>query len=401
MKSLFFRFCLLACIPLFCVACSDSVKLTGDEFLIEGQISDVEDGTVINLMRWDESMGKRVASDTLRNGRFIFKEKAESYTDKLSITPQGDGFPPMSLYVWAAPGVKVKIKGKGKLHPLWKVRSSVPYQKEQNLYTDKSRNIIAEFARISTERNDAVSKIMTASSREESIPYRNIVDSLTVISDSLMIIEYSAYVDILTKTNITPIWLEKMLNLAWLVEPSKENKKYYGELRKKVEVLYGRMSEEDKNTLYGARITAQLFPPAVVGVGDDFADTDLLDASGNTKRLADYSGKYLLLDFWSRGCGPCIMALPEMKEISETYSEKLTIISISLDTDAMWKEAMSEHDMPWVNIRDPKGYGGLAANYGVRGIPNYTMISPEGKVIDKWMGFGDGLLKRKVGENIK
>ena len=95
------------------------------------------------------------------------------------------------------------------------------------------------------------------------------------------------------------------------------------------------------------------------------------------------------------------MALPEMKEISETYSEKLTIISISLDTDAMWKEAMNEHDTPWINIRDPKGYGGLAANYGVRGIPNYTMISPEGKVIDKWMGFGDGHLKRKVGENIK
>jgi len=208
-------------------------------------------------------------------------------------------------------------------------------------------------------------------------------------------------VDILEKTNITSIWLDKMRIIAWLVTPSKENKEYYGELRKKVEALYGRMSKEDKNTLHGAYITAQLFPPDIVGVGDDFADTDLLDMSGNVKHLADYSGKYLLLDFWSRGCAPCIMALPEMKEISETYSEKLTIISISLDTDAMWKETMNEHDMPWVNIRDPKTYGGLAANYEVHGIPNYTMISPEGKIVDKWSGFGDGYLKRKVGENIK
>ena len=401
MKRSFFRFCLLSSIILFSIACSRSGKLSGDEFLIEGQISGVENGIVIDLMRRDGNIGKRVTSDTIINGRFMFKEKAESNTDKLSISPQGDGFPPMSLQVWAAPGAKIKIKGNGKLHPLWNVKSSVPYQKEQNLYKDKSRDIIAEIARISVERNDAISKIMAASSREESIPYRNIVDSLYVISDSLKVIEYSAYVDILEKTSITPIWLEKMNNMAWLVQPSEENKEYYSELRKKAETLYDRMSEEDKHTFYGANIVVKLFPPTVVGIGDDFADTDLLDASGNVKHLADYLGKYVLLDFWSRGCGPCIMALPEMKEISETYREKLTIISISLDTDTMWKEAMSEHDMPWVNIHDPKGYGGLAANYGVEGIPSYIMISPEGKIVDKWSGFGTGYLKRKVSENIK
>jgi hypothetical protein len=29
------------------------------------------------------------------------------------------------------------------------------------------------------------------------------------------------------------------------------------------------------------------------------------------------------------------------------------------------------------------------------------MISPEGKVVDKWGGYGKGSLKRKVSENIK
>jgi hypothetical protein len=56
--------------------------------------------------------------------------------------------------------------------------------------------------------------------------------------------------------------------------------------------------------------------------------------------------------------------------------------------------------MPWVNIRDPKAYGGLAANYGVSGIPNYVMISPEGKVVDNWSGFGTGSLKKKMKEHI-
>ena len=388
-------------ITLLGVACSRSVKLQGNEFLIEGEISGVEDGAVINLVRWDEFSGKIIASDTLRNGRFMFKEEAESNTDKLSISPRGEGFPPMSLYVWAAPGAKIKIKGNGKLHPLWEVKSSVPYQKEQDLYKNKSRYIIVESARISIERNAAMSKVIAASSREESIPYRKIVDSLDVIADSLWLTGILEDVDIIEKTNISPIWLEKMVSVAYKSTPSNDGEEYYDDLRKRAETLYGRMSKEDKNTLYGSRITAYLFPPTVVGVGDDFADTDFLDINGNTKHLSDYSGKYLLLDFWSRGCGPCIMALPEMKEISETYSENLTIISISLDADANWKEAMTEHDMPWVNIRDPKSWGGLAANYGVTGIPHYAIISPEGKVVDKWAGFGTGYLKRKVGENIK
>ena len=57
--------------------------------------------------------------------------------------------------------------------------------------------------------------------------------------------------------------------------------------------------------------------------------------------------------------------------------------------------------MPWVNIRDPKGMGGLAVSYGIVAIPNYIMISPEGKIIDRWAGFEDGFLKRKMAENIK
>ena len=402
MKRLFFGFCLLASIILFGLACSRSEKLSGDEFLIEGELSGVEDGTVIDLVRWDENTGKVIASDTLRNGHFIFKENAESDTDKLSVSPRGEDFPSMSLHVWAAPGVKIKIKGSGKIHPLWSVISSAPYQKEQNLYTDKSRDIIAESASISIERSKVIPKIMSASSREEALPYMKIVDSLDAIAEPLWLAQIFADVELMEKaSDISLIWLEKMVSVAYYSKPSNDSKEYYGELREKAEKLYGKMSEENKNTLYGARITANLYPPTIVGVGDDFIDADFLDINGNTKHLSDYSGKYLLLDFWSSGCGPCIMAFPEMKEIADNFRENLTIISISLDSDSRWKEALDTHNLTWTNIRDPKSYGGLAANYGVVGIPYYAIISPEGKVVDKWGGYGEGLLKKKVEELIR
>ena len=408
MKS-FCRLCLLACMAFFSVACSDSVKLTGNEFLIEGKISGVEDGVVITLSRMQDDVGISIASDTVRDGCFTFKEEALSNPERMMMIARGDGFPSMYLNIWVAQGAKIKVKGEGKSFPAWEVKSSIPSQKEANQYANKSRNIIRRIAEIRTEATDLRIKVMTDYTAAESLEdkknielaYRKSVDSLEVIEDSLDIMRVFADIGIMEKTNISPIWLDKMKGISITLKYSDTNAENADNIRRKAEELYNRMSEEDKTTPTGYQITANLFPPIVAEVGDIMIDGSFLDINGNTKSLSDYSGKYILLDFWSRGCGPCIMALPEMKEVSETYCDNLTIISISLDADVVWKEALSSHDMPWVNIRDPKGYGGLAANYGVNAIPNYVIISPEGKIIDKWEGFGKGLIKIKVSENIK
>ena len=394
MKRLLFHLCLLACVTLISVAGLE--KLSEGEFIIEGEITGVEDGVVIDLCRVDDSgVGQRLVSDTIRNGRFFFREKALSNPEKMNIISMAAGFPTTILEVWVAPEAKIKIEGKGKLLTTWEVKSSIPHQEEENRYKNNIRAIIVETARLSLENRNLREKAMTASA-DEAVAYKKALDSLSVLRREIYSKANFANAEFMLNSNISAVWLDKMLNLTGQLRGSNDV-----ELRKKIENLYNMMSEEDKNTPIGDRITVNLFPPPIVGVGDYFADTDFLDKNDNTKHLSDYLGKYLLLDFWSMGCGPCIAALPEMKEISEIYRESLTIISISIDTDTRWRLAMDNIEMPWVNIRDPKGWGGLAANYGVYGIPNYVMISPEGKVVDKWMGFGNGLIKKKVSENIK
>ena len=407
-KKYFFRCAIFLCIMVFGFACSRSEKLVGNEFLIEGELSGVEDGIEIRLLRWEGESGTLIASDTIRNGRFMFKEETIVDVERLTLNSRYDGFPSMYLNVWITPGAKIKIKGKGKIHPLWEVKSSVPYQKEENRYTNNSRDLIEENSRLSVESAVLRTKARTADSNDEALTYKAAADSLAIIHTSLMIKLFLANMDFMIKSDISPVWLDKLfestnvLRIFNLGIPLLKNiDDYEDEFRKKAEALYSRMSEKDKTTPIGYRITVNIFPLTIVEVGDYMADADLLDVNGNTKRISDYSGKYLLLDFWSIGCGPCIAAIPEMKEISETYRDKLTIISISLDNNNNWKEAMTEHDMPWVNIRDPKAIGGLAANYGFVGMPFYVMISPEGKVVDIWTGYDTGYLKEKVSENIK
>ena len=386
-------------ITLFSVACmrSEKLSISGNEFLIEGEISGVKGSVVVYLGNADGS----IASGKLKNGRFILKGEATSETEQMNISVEGDGFPSISsANIWVAPGAKIKIKGNGSLHTLWEVESSVPYQQEENLYEKNNRDLIAEISRLNVERND-LRKKRNASSGNKALAYRAAADSVNAIYDALRDKLFFSYMDIMEKTDISPVWFDKMEIIASRLMYNDDGSEYYSENRKKAETLYGRMSEEDKTTLIGSKIMTYLFPPTVVVVGDDFADTDLLDINGDTKHISDYSGKYLLLDFWSLGCGPCIAAIPEMKEISETYKEKLTIISISLDTDTNWKKAMEIHDMPWVNIRDPKSFGGLAANYGVYGIPHYIFISPEGKIVVQGSGYSKGSLKKSASEYIK
>ena len=399
MKKTFLNLILLVCIALLGVACSNSTKLTGNEFLIEGRISGVDDGIVVFLLSERSN-----TLDTIKNGRFMFKEKALSNPERMGIAVIGEGFPSMYLSVWAAPGAKIKIRGKDKMVPLWEVKSSVSYQKEANRYTNDSRDIIAEIARIGLEYNELQRQRNTVSSDDEILELRKTATTLDARRNSLSVKQLFNDVVIMEKTKTSPIWFEKMRNLSVIVRNSERydlDDEQTAYLRKKADELYGKFSEDDKNTALGQEIIANLFPPKLVSIGDNFADADLSDINGNTKNLSDYLGKYLLLDFWASWCGPCIMALPEMREIAETYRDNLLIISISLDPDAEWKRAMREHNMPWVNLRDSQSIGGLAAAYGVNSIPNYVLISPEGIIVDKWAGYGTGSLKRKMSENIE
>ena len=100
MKKLFFKLCLLACITLLGVACSNSSKLTDNEFIIEGKVSGLEDGAVISLFKFDDSVGNLITTDTLRNGRFAFREKVESNQEMWGVLHRSNG---RMITVWAAP----------------------------------------------------------------------------------------------------------------------------------------------------------------------------------------------------------------------------------------------------------------------------------------------------------
>lgn len=162
----------------------------------------------------------------------------------------------------------------------------------------------------------------------------------------------------------------------------------------KLQWLYKRLTPENKASLEGESIAGALNPPKVPQKGEMFADFSGTDTTGIVCKLSDIAGKgkYVLLDFWSVGCGPCHAAFPQMKEIYAKYGDRLEIVGVSLDaTKGRWRDVIRWRELPWKHISDGKGnYGGAYMLYRIEAMPTYILINPQGKIVERWYpGQGD------------
>jgi thiol-disulfide isomerase/thioredoxin len=70
----------------------------------------------------------------------------------------------------------------------------------------------------------------------------------------------------------------------------------------------------------------------LVSDADQFASLVLEDLRGNKVRLADWSGKVVLLSFWATWCRPCVDELPDLGRLAAKYRDRgFVILAASLD----------------------------------------------------------------------
>ena len=363
-----------------------------NEITIDGKLTNVKDGLVVTLFRTDGRVGTTIATDTIENGQFHFKVKPENELDRLDLMVRSEEFPSMSRKLFATPNTHIEVIGKDNLIYTWEVKSNVKEQQEFDHYLYAVKDLWNEYQKKAAEMSACWGVLDSSTATEEE--KKAAKEKMSLIynqTEEIQLDIHTKEIVLMKEMPVTFVWLDKMYGLSMGV---RYNSNY--PLKDEALALYQRMTDADKNTELGKQITVNMFPPDVVKIGDDMADGDLYDLEGNLHHLAELKGKYLLLDFWSSGCGPCIMALPEMGELQEKYADKLTVVSLSSDTEKRWKAASAQHKMTWKNWSDKKQTGGLYAKYGVNGIPHYVLISPEGKMIDTWMGYGKGSLMRQL-----
>lgn len=113
--------------------------------------------------------------------------------------------------------------------------------------------------------------------------------------------------------------------------------------------------------------------------------------------LDDYKGKYLLIDFWSTWCGPCIQEIPNLRALyGKTDRLRFEIISIVGDSSASdLMTSIEKHEIVWPQILSDSE-NNITKNYRVNGYPTTFLVNPEGIIIEKDLRGGE--LDEKVEE---
>ena len=91
------------------------------------------------------------------------------------------------------------------------------------------------------------------------------------------------------------------------------------------------------------------------------------------------------------------MDSPELLRAYNKYKDKgLEIIGVSLNKNKTnWENAVKDNGIIWTTVSDLKGFAGeVPLTYDIYIIPTYFIIGPNGKIIDKFQGWG------KVGKEL-
>lgn len=104
-------------------------------------------------------------------------------------------------------------------------------------------------------------------------------------------------------------------------------------------------------------------------------------------KLADLRGKYVLLDFWTTGCGPCHADFPSVNLLHEFYKDRGLVV-IGMHDNSVPAEAVKRHvekiGLPFPNFVDyPDGRTVTAyQRHGIaNSVPSYVLIGPDGNVL--------------------
>ncbi len=120
----------------------------------------------------------------------------------------------------------------------------------------------------------------------------------------------------------------------------------------------------------------------LIGAGKPEIDFDITTPEGRKMKLSDLKGKVVYLDFWSRGCVPCINEMKDAKKVRDHFKDKpVAFVYVSEDeNDSVWRMAIKQFEIDGINTRLDKGKTSeLVQKYEAGSIPCHFLIDREGK----------------------
>lgn len=167
-----------------------------------------------------------------------------------------------------------------------------------------------------------------------------------------------------------------------------------------LKTIYAGMSSPIRESMGGRRLASIIRSREAGRVGTMAFAFAVKDKDGRDLSLADYKGKYVILDFWATWCAPCRKSMPHMVGLYNKYKDSgLALIAVGDDdrNPAAWLAAIdkdgtgmfrhtlrgSREELFRKGLPNPRD---LDEQYGVQALPTQFLIDPNGRIIGRFSG---------------
>lgn len=125
----------------------------------------------------------------------------------------------------------------------------------------------------------------------------------------------------------------------------------------------------------------------------------LTTMANDTYQLTHRLEKPLVLNFWASWCGPCQLEAPHLAELHQTYGDELNIVAVNLTSHDHYPTAQKFVERFGLDFPIPLDIEGqIGETYGIPSIPTTFFIAPDGKIMDKIIGYEPNTLEAKIEE---
>jgi len=151
-------------------------------------------------------------------------------------------------------------------------------------------------------------------------------------------------------------------------------------------------------------LNARLRPVAENPVALDFS---LEDRFGEVRRLSQFRGQVVVINFWATWCGPCLAELPTMQTLWELFSDgPFEFLAINVGEERSTIDRFLDGFDPPLGFRiliDPQMR--VVHEWQVRGVPTTYVVDRQGRLAEFAEGGMDftndivvGRIRRLMGE---
>jgi thiol-disulfide isomerase/thioredoxin len=129
--------------------------------------------------------------------------------------------------------------------------------------------------------------------------------------------------------------------------------------------------------------------PPKDGTVQKLMSMSLNDSQGTPQKLAQWNGKFLIVNFWATWCAPCVQEMPELVELQkELAKENVQILGLGIDSPSNIKDFANKLAISYPVFSTGMEGTDLAKAFGnkVGGLPFTVLISTDGRIVKTYAG---------------